>query len=155
MLLMQFDNYRLLSHRRLRATDSISRIEITQAGTSYRAIEFHTFTVPLPNRRERRAHSPKMVQRHHVQGYENFLKYMEDLKAATATPTYVLYTGTKLPDTGESWCPDCVEGERIFCLYRHNLTLECSRVLSRIARSYRILQNVCYINLIGRILAEI
>lgn len=34
---------------------------------------------------------------------------MEDLKATT--PIYVLYTGTKLPDTGESWCPDCVEAE--------------------------------------------
>ncbi|XP_012231471.1 thioredoxin domain-containing protein 17 [Linepithema humile] len=50
-----------------------------------------------------------MVRRHHVQGYENFLKYAEDLEAVE--PTYILYTGTKLPDTGKSWCSDCVEAE--------------------------------------------
>ncbi|XP_011634601.1 thioredoxin domain-containing protein 17-like [Pogonomyrmex barbatus] len=50
-----------------------------------------------------------MVQRHHVYGYESFLKYIRDLK--TTEPIYVLYTGTKLADTGKSWCPDCVEAE--------------------------------------------
>ncbi|XP_020282346.1 thioredoxin domain-containing protein 17-like [Pseudomyrmex gracilis] len=50
-----------------------------------------------------------MVQRHHVQGYENFLEYVKDLKSAGQT--YILYTGTKLSDSGKSWCPDCVVAE--------------------------------------------
>lgn len=49
-----------------------------------------------------------MVVRHRVEGYENFLKFMNDLKVDG--PIYVLYTGTKLPN-GKSWCPDCVEAE--------------------------------------------
>lgn len=52
-----------------------------------------------------------MVRRLHLQGYENFLKYVDDLE--TAESVYILYTGTKLADTGKSWCPDCVEGEWI------------------------------------------
>ncbi|XP_072744380.1 thioredoxin domain-containing protein 17 [Anoplolepis gracilipes] len=51
----------------------------------------------------------KMVRRLHLQGYENFLKYVEDLE--TAESVYILYTGTKLPNTGKSWCPDCVEAD--------------------------------------------
>ncbi|OXU23147.1 hypothetical protein TSAR_014651 [Trichomalopsis sarcophagae] len=46
-----------------------------------------------------------MVVKHHVEGYENFLKFIEDFKPDE--PTFVLYTGTKLPN-GDSWCPDCV-----------------------------------------------
>lgn len=49
-----------------------------------------------------------MVIHHKVQGYENFLKFIEDLK--TNDPIYVLYTGTKLAN-GKSWCPDCVQAE--------------------------------------------
>ncbi|XP_071574047.1 thioredoxin domain-containing protein 17 isoform X1 [Temnothorax nylanderi] len=45
----------------------------------------------------------------HVRGYENFLEYVKVLRATT--PIYMLYTGTKLEDTGKSWCPDCVEAE--------------------------------------------
>ncbi|KAG7208873.1 hypothetical protein KM043_015057 [Ampulex compressa] len=49
-----------------------------------------------------------MVLRHYVQGYENFFKFMDNLKVND--PIYVLYSGTKLPN-GKSWCPDCVEAE--------------------------------------------
>ncbi|XP_054008999.1 thioredoxin domain-containing protein 17-like [Hylaeus anthracinus] len=49
-----------------------------------------------------------MVLRHRVQGYENFFKFVENLKVNE--PVYVLYSGTKLPN-GKSWCPDCVEAE--------------------------------------------
>lgn len=48
-----------------------------------------------------------MVLRHHVQGYENFFKFIENFKSDQ--PVYVLYSGTKLPN-GKSWCPNCVEG---------------------------------------------
>ncbi|KZC13322.1 PREDICTED: thioredoxin domain-containing protein 17-like [Dufourea novaeangliae] len=49
-----------------------------------------------------------MVVRHTIQGYENFLKFMEKFEANE--PVYVLYSGTKLPN-GKSWCSDCVEAE--------------------------------------------
>lgn len=52
--------------------------------------------------------SARMVVRHHVEGYENFLKFMEDFKENGLV--IVLYSGTKLP-SGESWCSDCVEGK--------------------------------------------
>lgn len=50
-----------------------------------------------------------MVRRLRLQGYKNFLEYVHDLE--TAESVYILYTGTKLPDTGKSWCPDCVEAD--------------------------------------------
>lgn len=49
-----------------------------------------------------------MVVHHRVEGYENFLKFVEDLKLDG--PVFILYSGTKLPN-GQSWCPDCVEAE--------------------------------------------
>ena len=49
----------------------------------------------------------KMVIRHHVEGYDNFLNFMEKFKGDGVV--YVLFSGSKLPD-GRSWCPDCVEG---------------------------------------------
>ncbi|CAL7947238.1 unnamed protein product [Xylocopa violacea] len=49
-----------------------------------------------------------MVVRHHVEGYENFFKFMENFKPNESV--YVLYSGKKLPN-GKSWCPDCVEAE--------------------------------------------
>ncbi|KAL0122381.1 hypothetical protein PUN28_007243 [Cardiocondyla obscurior] len=50
-----------------------------------------------------------MVQRRLVRGYEGFLEYVDEPK--DTAPIYILYTGTKLPGTGKSWCPDCVEAE--------------------------------------------
>ncbi|XP_011698699.1 PREDICTED: thioredoxin domain-containing protein 17-like [Wasmannia auropunctata] len=55
-----------------------------------------------------------MVERQYVRGYEEFLKFTDESRTRygnTYDRIYVLYTGTKLPDTGESWCPDCVEAE--------------------------------------------
>ncbi|XP_011307286.1 thioredoxin domain-containing protein 17 [Fopius arisanus] len=49
-----------------------------------------------------------MVVEHHVEGYEPFLTFMENLKSQG--PVIVLYSGSKLP-SGKSWCPDCVEAE--------------------------------------------
>lgn len=46
--------------------------------------------------------------RHHVVGYESFLKFFESFQKLE--PVFVLYTGTKL-ENGKSWCPDCVEAE--------------------------------------------
>ncbi|XP_022916106.2 thioredoxin domain-containing protein 17-like [Onthophagus taurus] len=47
-----------------------------------------------------------MVIRHHVQGYENFCKFMEEFKA-DGQLIHVYFSGNKLPN-GESWCDDCV-----------------------------------------------
>ncbi|XP_012251391.1 thioredoxin domain-containing protein 17-like [Athalia rosae] len=52
--------------------------------------------------------SAKMVVRHHVEGYENFLKFVEAFPKDNIV--HVLYSGSKLPN-GTSWCPDCVEAE--------------------------------------------
>lgn len=52
-----------------------------------------------------------MTIRHHVVGYENFLKFFENFQ--TEGSVFVLYTGTKL-ENGKSWCPDCVEGKKNF-----------------------------------------
>ncbi|KAK2576327.1 hypothetical protein KPH14_005688 [Odynerus spinipes] len=49
-----------------------------------------------------------MSTRHHVTGYENFLKFFESFHKVE--PVFVYYTGTKL-ENGQSWCPDCVEAE--------------------------------------------
>ncbi|CAB0027894.1 unnamed protein product [Trichogramma brassicae] len=46
-----------------------------------------------------------MVVRHYIEGYENFLEFIENWDSNK--PTFVLFTGSKL-ESGESWCPDCV-----------------------------------------------
>ncbi|XP_051175287.1 thioredoxin domain-containing protein 17-like [Leptopilina boulardi] len=50
--------------------------------------------------------SSKMVNRHHIEGYEEFVNYMKKFKEPDVV--YILYSGSKLPN-GDSWCPDCVE----------------------------------------------
>ncbi|XP_018372748.1 PREDICTED: thioredoxin domain-containing protein 17-like [Trachymyrmex cornetzi] len=50
------------------------------------------------------------MERRYVQGYEKFLE-VTNLGSIQEHPDYVLFTGTKLPDTGKSWCSDCVEAE--------------------------------------------
>lgn len=45
------------------------------------------------------------ISRKTINGYEEFTKAKEAAKGRTL----VLFTGSKLP-SGESWCPDCVEG---------------------------------------------
>lgn len=50
----------------------------------------------------------KMVQKHYVAGYENFVTFMKDFKS-NGQVVNVLFTGAKL-DNGVSWCSDCVEG---------------------------------------------
>lgn len=52
--------------------------------------------------------TPKMVNRHHVEGYDQFVDYMKKFKDPDVV--YVLFSGSKLPN-GSSWCPDCVEGK--------------------------------------------
>ncbi|XP_076302116.1 thioredoxin domain-containing protein 17-like [Lasioglossum baleicum] len=49
-----------------------------------------------------------MVLRHHIEGYENFFKFIKNLQSTGSV--YVLFSGKKLPN-GKSWCPDCVKAE--------------------------------------------
>lgn len=51
-----------------------------------------------------------MVLRHHIEGYENFFKFIKNLQSTGSV--YVLFSGKKLPN-GKSWCPDCVKGTYI------------------------------------------
>lgn len=55
-----------------------------------------------------RQKSANMVIRHHVEGYEGFLKLIDTFPKDNIV--HVLYSGSKLPN-GTSWCPDCVEAE--------------------------------------------
>ena len=48
-----------------------------------------------------------MVLKTEVEGYENFLKFIENFDSNKKL--YIVYTGSKLPD-GNSWCSDCVQG---------------------------------------------
>lgn len=50
-----------------------------------------------------------MVQNYHIEGYENFSKFIKDFNH-TNKKVYVYFCGSKLP-TGESWCDDCVRGK--------------------------------------------
>lgn len=52
-----------------------------------------------------------MVQNHHVEGYENFCKFIKDFDVS-GNKVYVYFSGSKLPN-GESWCSDCVRGKLI------------------------------------------
>lgn len=53
-----------------------------------------------------------MVIEHHVKGYEEFTKLVEDLE--NSGTVHVLFSGGKT-ESGDSWCPYCVKGKYIFC----------------------------------------
>lgn len=65
-----------------------------------------------------------------VEGYENFLQFIEIYKSED--PLYILYTGSKLPN-GDSWCPDCVEGNTKFFIYK---------IYHYFSKSFFIIQNM-------------
>ncbi|KAJ8918645.1 hypothetical protein NQ315_013151 [Exocentrus adspersus] len=46
-----------------------------------------------------------MVKKHHVEGYENFCKFIKELDSEGQV-VYVYFCGSKL-ENGESWCDDC------------------------------------------------
>lgn len=50
-----------------------------------------------------------MVQNYHVEGYENFCKFIKDFDIS-GKKVYIYFSGSKLPN-GESWCDDCVRGK--------------------------------------------
>uniref|UniRef100_A0A0K8TNN5 Thioredoxin domain-containing protein 17 n=1 Tax=Tabanus bromius TaxID=304241 RepID=A0A0K8TNN5_TABBR len=52
-----------------------------------------------------------MVVEHHVKGYEEFTKLVEDLETS-GTPIHVLFSGGK-EENGLSWCPYCVKAEPV------------------------------------------
>ena len=51
-------------------------------------------------------HRLTMVKEIRVNGFDEFMKTVEDQKTNTV---YVLFTGSARED-GHSWCPDCVKG---------------------------------------------
>lgn len=40
-------------------------------------------------------------------GYDDLVKRIGGL---SGQKVFILFTGNKLPETGKSWCPDCVAG---------------------------------------------
>merc|ERR1711862_348641 len=55
--------------------------------------------------------SLKMVQKHSVEGFDNFKDKAEEL-AKEDVPLYVYFSGSKSSD-GKSRCPDCVTAQPI------------------------------------------
>lgn len=54
----------------------------------------------------------KMVVKHQIEGYPAFCEFIENLKDPKGN-VHVLFSGSKL-ETGQSWCPTCVEGKYLF-----------------------------------------
>lgn len=50
-----------------------------------------------------------MVKEHYVSGYDNFVKFMNELGTSDENPVNILFSGQK-DENGISWCSDCVEG---------------------------------------------
>uniref|UniRef100_A0A915DER7 Thioredoxin domain-containing protein 17 n=1 Tax=Ditylenchus dipsaci TaxID=166011 RepID=A0A915DER7_9BILA len=50
-----------------------------------------------------------------VDGYENLINRIKELNIVEGGrhPQFVFFIGSKLPETGESWCPDCVKAEPV------------------------------------------
>ena len=55
--------------------------------------------------------SSKQIVR--VEGFENFKAQVEEWSKEKKGNLFVYFSGSKDPDTGVSWCPDCVTGEPI------------------------------------------
>lgn len=53
-----------------------------------------------------------MVVKHHVKGYEEFTKLVEDLESQQNEVIHVLFSGGK-EENGKSWCPYCVTAEPV------------------------------------------
>lgn len=53
-----------------------------------------------------------MVKDHLVQGYDAFIKLADSL-TSKGELVHVLFTGSKDPVTGVSWCPFCVKAEPV------------------------------------------
>jgi hypothetical protein len=56
----------------------------------------------------------KMVVKHHVKGYEEFTKLVQNLEGSGEN-IHVLFSGGKGED-GKSWCPYCVKGKKWYII---------------------------------------
>lgn len=50
-----------------------------------------------------------MVIKHHVEGYDNFCKFIDSFDSKGQV-VHVYFCGSKL-ENGESWCDDCERGK--------------------------------------------
>ena len=48
------------------------------------------------------------VQRYETHSPEEFYSFLQQAEASQSDNVYLLFTGSKNPSTGHSWCPDCV-----------------------------------------------
>ena len=53
--------------------------------------------------------TPMGLERVKVEGLQELLEAVEQRKGAEEK-LFVLFCGSVRPETGESWCPDCVKG---------------------------------------------
>ncbi|XP_011873993.1 PREDICTED: thioredoxin domain-containing protein 17-like [Vollenhovia emeryi] len=73
---------------------------------------FNHSSTRSPTGRDRREPDSAKMEQIGVDGYDNFLRYVEQLRLKRVErPTYILFTGSPLPGSDESWCSDCVEAE--------------------------------------------
>lgn len=69
------------------------------------------------------ASASKMVQKHHVEGYENFKNFVANFKG-NGKPIHILYSSKKNED-GTNWCPYCENG---MCIFRFEVMYFCYSV---------------------------
>lgn len=65
-----------------------------------------------------------MVVKHQIEGYPAFCEFIENLKDPKGN-VHVLFSGSKL-ETGQSWCPTCVEGKYLFWQTNNDISLKNS-----------------------------
>ena len=53
-----------------------------------------------------------MVQHIKAEGFQEFKSVMNEIESKKLTEVFVLFSGSK-DANGQSWCPDCVEGNHI------------------------------------------
>ena len=55
------------------------------------------------------------LRRERAAGLQQLLELLERLEKEGGA-VYVLFCGDRDPQTGDSWCPDCVKGKTILCV---------------------------------------
>lgn len=92
----------------------INNLKTYRLGHLFKVARAATTSVKVANNSNARSiveAGRKMVVEHHVKGYEEFTKLVEDLETS-GEPVHVLFSGGK-EENGMSWCPYCTKGKFI------------------------------------------
>lgn len=60
--------------------------------------------------------STPCITKHHLHGYDEFCRFVDDLPGEGGAPIYFLFCGST-DDNGVNWCPYCVTGEHYNFVY--------------------------------------